>query len=53
MRHPEVLRMYPASEPVGGGVIPLAATGSRGLNGKSIVMTQDASKQVTPKSFQK
>ena len=45
--------MYPASEPVGGGVVPVAAAGSRGLNGKSIVMTQDAFKKVTPLKFKK
>ena len=52
--------MYPASEPVGRGGRsagsrrqPRAAAGSRGLNGKSIVMTQDAFKKVTPLKFKK
>ena len=45
--------MYPASEPVGGGVVPPAAADSRGLNGESIVMNQDAFKKVTPLKFKK
>ena len=53
MRHHVVLRVYPASKPVGGGVVPGAARGSQGLNGKSIVMTQDAFKKVTPLKFKK
>ena len=45
--------MYPASEPVSGGVVPVAAGSSGFLKGKLIVMTQDAFKKVTPLKFKK
>ena len=45
--------MYPASEPVGGKVVPRAAGSSRKRGGESIVMTQDAFKKVTPLKFKK
>ena len=45
--------MYPASEPVGGEVAPLAAASSWKRGGESIAMTQDAFKKVTPLKFKK